>query len=140
MKKQLNKQSKSPQALLKRQIQALLREIVIKRDLTCVFQNYPESGKCGGYRKDGELILQYDHLHSRIHALSFSDSRLGICVCLRHHFYYKKQYPAEYEKIAIEVIGKDRAELLYKVRADKKPYKINWQLEYAGLPQELNML
>lgn len=127
----------STTAEIKREIQALLRQISIYRDGGCVFRNYPESGACGCRRKDGELILQFDHLHSRTHAISFSDSRLGICVCKRHHFYFKKQYPALYEKIAREVIGKKRCKLLDAVREDRRPYKVDLKLEKLALEQEL---
>lgn len=122
---------------LRDEVQSYLRAIAIKRDKTCVMSKYPETGKCGGYRKDGELILQFDHLNSRTHASSFSDPRLGILVCQRHHIYYKRQYPFEYERCAIDEIGKKRAELLYKVRADKKAYKVDLKLALVGLKQEL---
>ena len=121
----------------KREIQALLRLIGIARDGGCIFRNYLESGACGGYRKDGELILQFDHLHSRVHAISFSDSRLGIIACKRHHIFWKKQYSAEYEKIAREVIGKERCELLDSVREDRHPHKVDLQLAIIVLKKEL---
>lgn len=135
--KPLRARGKSESSVLKDEIQKLLREIAIKRDKSCVFRNYPETGKCGGYRKDGELILQFDHLNSRSRAVSYSDSRLGICVCKRHHLYYKRQYPAKYEEVVRKIIGKKRCELLDKVRADERPYKADLQLEIIGLKQEL---
>jgi len=121
----------------KREIQALLRLIGIARDGGCIFRNYPESGACGGYRKDGELILQFDHLHSRVHAISFSDSRLGIIACKRHHIFWKKQYSGEYEKIAREVIGKKRCELLDMVREDRGTHKVDLKLAIIALEKEL---
>ena len=127
----------STTAELKREIQALLRLIGIARDGGCVFRDYPESGECGGYRNDGELILQFDHLHSRVHANSFSDSRLGIIACKRHHIFWKKQYPAEYEKIARQAIGKERGKILDRVREDHSPHKMDLKLEIVALKQEL---
>ena len=137
----LRKNSKSPIAQIKKEIQALLRELAIRRDKTCVMSNYPETGKCGGCRKDGKLILQFDHLVSRVRNIGW-DTRLGVCICKRHHFYYKKQYPFEYERCAIDNIGPKRAELLYRVREDTKPYKMSlsdWQLVETGLSKELNL-
>ena len=139
-KTQLRVVGTSNASILKRDIQEILREIGIVRDGGCVFRDFPETGKCGGYRKDGKLILQFDHLNSRIHAISFSDSRLGILVCKRHHLYFKKQYPVKYEEIARKVIGKERCDLLDKVRADKSPHKVDLKLAIVVLLDELRQL
>lgn len=127
----------STMAELKKEIQATLRLISIARDGGCVLRNYQESGACGGYRKDGELVLQYDHLHSRTHAISFSDPRLGVCVCKRHHIYWKKQYPITYEAIIRKVIGRKRCKLLDDVREDRGTYKVDLKLELLVLKKEL---
>lgn len=132
----------SDTALLKKDIQALLRQIVIKRDGGCFLRNYqsrinPQYKNCGGYRKDGELILQAEHLHSRSNASSFSDSRLVVCVCQRHHIYYKPQHSAEYNELAKEFIGKQNAELWDRVREDRTPYKVDLKLEKLSLEKEL---
>lgn len=131
---------KSTASELKREIQSLLRSVAILRDGGCVFRNFPQSGNCGGRNKKGELTLQGDHLHSRVHAVSFGDSRLCICVCPRHHLFYKRQYPAEYEKIARKVIGKERTKLLDRVREDWRPYKMDWVLVKLGLEKEIRNL
>ena len=98
----------SPSNDIKDEIQGLLRSIAIIRDGGCVLRDYPQTGKCGGYTKDGNLILQYDHLNSRTHSISFADERLGVLVCKRHHIFYKPQYPFEYERCVIDAIGKER--------------------------------
>ena len=118
----------------------LLRSVVIARDEGCVLRNSPEAGACGGFTNDKVLILQADHLHSRVHSISFGDSRLAVCVCLRHHIFWKKQYPAEYEKIIRKIIGRKRCKLLDQVRADYKPYKMDWKLVRFGLYDELAKL
>lgn len=130
----------SETSVLKEQIQSILREIAIIRDGGCVFGKFPTTGACGGYDKNGRLILQFDHMNSRVHAASFSDSRLGVCACKRHHIFYKPQYPMEYERCAVEAMGKERTELLYKVRADRKPRKVDLKLELVALRQELKTL
>jgi len=127
---------------LKKEIQAVLRQIVIVRDGGCFLRNYtdriqPSYRLCGGFRNDGELILQAEHLHSRGNALSFSDSRLVVCCCARHHLWYKKQYPDEYYKFAREFIGKERSELLNRVQEDHTPHKVDLKLELIALTQEL---
>lgn len=124
----------------KAEIQALLREIGIIRDGGCVFRNYPEMGECGGRRNDGELILQFDHLNSRTHAVSFSDPRLGVIACLRHHLYFKRQYPSAYEECALDAIGPTRAKLLKRVREDRIAHKVDLKLEKIALEQELKRL
>lgn len=131
----------STSAEQKREIQALLREIVIKRDGGCVLRDYAETGKCGGYgSKSGKLILQFEHLHSRSHSISFGDSRLGVLLCQRHHIFWKPQYSQRYWEIIEEVIGPTRWDLLQKVRNDHKPYKMDWKLVILGLKKELNDL
>ena len=127
----------SETAILKEEIQAVLREICIIRDKGCILRNYPEAGQCGGYRGDGELILQYDHINSRSYSVSYGDSRLGVCVCKRHHIFWKRQHPAEYEKLVRKNIGEDRYKLLERVREDRGGHKIDWKLTLLGLKQEL---
>lgn len=129
----------------KKEIQRLLREIVILRDGGCFLRHFeneitPQYKKCGGYRNDGNLILQAEHLHSRSNAISFSDPRLVVCVCQRHHIYYKPQHSAEYNSLAEKYIGKERTNLWRRVREDHKPYKIDLKLEILALKQELKRL
>lgn len=122
---------------LKVEIQAVLRQIVIKRDGGCILRNYSETGLCGGYRKDGELILQAEHLHTRSNAASFSDSRLVVCLCQRHHIFYKPQHADEYYKIVRKHIGTIRSIILDRVQQDYSPHKVDLKLELIALKQEL---
>ncbi len=126
----------------KKEIQRLLREIVIKRDGGCFLRNFqneitPKYINCGGLRKDGGLILQAEHLHTRSNANSFSDSRLVVCCCQRHHIYYKPQHSDEYNGLAKKFIGAERTELWDRVKNDHKPYKVDLKLEILALEQEL---
>ena len=130
----------SDTAELKREIQAILREIVIKRDKGCIMRFYPHTGACGAYTKAGNLILQAEHLNTRARMASFADTRLIICLCQRHHIYWKPQHADEYFKIVKEHIGKERAELLEKVQQDYKAHKIDLKLELLGLKKELSNL
>ena len=54
---QLAQKSSSDTALIKDEIQDLLREGAIKRDGGCILRHYPETGECGGYRNDGEVSI-----------------------------------------------------------------------------------
>jgi hypothetical protein len=76
-KKRIRVAGVSDTAELKKEVQALVRDIVIIRDGGCLLAdkthlfssfNLPQ---CGGYRKDGELILQADHLISRGNSATF---------------------------------------------------------------------
>lgn len=112
------------------------------RDGGCVLRHYvgaitPQYRMCGGYRKDGGLILQAEHLNSRSHAVSFSDSRLVVCLCQRHHIFYKKQHPDEFYRIVRRHIGKDRSDLLTRVQEDRSPHKVDLKLELIALKNEL---
>jgi len=141
----LRKQSQSPSALFKVQIQATLRQIVILRDGGCFLRNYqnkitPQYRECGGYTNAGDLILQAEHLHSRSNAASFSDSRLVVCCCKRHHIFYKPQHSAEYNELARDFIGKDNAKLWDRVKEDHRAHKVDLALELVALKQQLREL
>lgn len=130
----------------KDEIQATLREYVILRDGGCFLRHFtkriqPKYQKCGGFRKkDDQLILQAEHLHSRSNAISFADHRLVVCICRNHHIFYKKQYQTEYDKFAREFIGPTNSKIWDWVLTDRSPYKKNWKLELELLKQELKNL
>jgi hypothetical protein len=86
----LKQKSGSDTAQIKERIQALLRAAVIQRDGGCIFRDYSEAGACGGYRKDGELVLRADHLNTRARNISYGDVRLAVCACQRHHIFWNR--------------------------------------------------
>ncbi len=116
------------------------RAIGLLRDGGCIFREDSEAGDCGGYRLDGELILQFDHLNSRTHGISFADSRLGVIACKRHHIFWKRQEPDIYMRLARKHIGAKRSALLDAVQADRRPYKLDLKLAIVGLKEELRKL
>lgn len=134
----LNTVSKSATSKLKESIQVVLRKIVIKRDGGCVLRHYPQTGQCGGYRKDGALILQAEHLHTRSNAASFADERLVVCLCMRHHLFYKPQYSDEYYRIIKQHIGEERTRLLENVQKDMIPHKVHFVMELERLNRHLH--
>jgi hypothetical protein len=84
----LKKESDSQTAVDKRTIQAKLREGAILRDGGCLLRHFPEAGRCGGIRKDGELILQAEHLITRANSATYADLRNVICICRNHHIFF----------------------------------------------------
>lgn len=136
----LSKSGKSPVSKLKREIQSLLREIAIIRDNGCVLRVFPEAGECGGVRNDGELILQAEHLNTRERNISYGDMRNIVCLCMRHHFYFKKQYSRLYWELIERVIGSERWAWLKRVEADRKSYSMGeyeWAKIKLALQKEL---
>ena len=127
----------SPAAEIKREIQRILRLLVIKRDGGCILRDYPQTGVCGGYAKNGELIYQAEHLHTRSNAASFACLDLVVCLCQRHHIYYKPQHADEYYQIVKKHIGEKRSKLLKAVQEDRKAHKIDWKLQLFGLQLKL---
>lgn len=123
----------SDSSVLKEQIQSALREVVIKRDGGCVLRNYPETGAC-------DKILQAEHLNSRSRTQTFAVSLLAVCLCRRHHIYWKPTHSLRYWQIIEEIIGEKRWELLQKVLKDYKTYKVDLKMGLIGLQQELKEL
>ena len=139
----LNKKSKSPVAQAKDRIQALCRAIAIKRDGGCILEPY--QGKdgipyCNGYTRDGDLILQFDHLHSRINNISFGEPRLGVTVCKGHHTWKTFRAKEPYDELVRTIIGPERCKLWDRVKKDTRPYHMteyDWGNLELGLKQEL---
>lgn len=129
----------SDMTVIKDEIQAVLRAYAIKRDGGCFLRKYPLAGRCGGYNKKGELILQFDHLHSRAHGISFANHRLGVCICRNHHIFWKKQYPDLYTKFSRDFIGPERSLLLDRVQAYRLPFKQNWGEVLVQLKAEIGV-
>ena len=137
----------SETAALKQEIQDLVREIVIARDGGCVFRNLEgyaaDLPTCNGYRKDGQLVLQADHLITRANSATYADTRLIVCVCKGHHG-WKRWHQKEYEMLVRSLIGKERAALWDRCEADSwrptRRYQADWTLAVAALRNELSQL
>src|SRR3990167_11522245 len=122
----------SPVSQAKKRIQALVRDIVIKRDGGCILRGRKDIAPCNGYRADGELILQADHLITRGKNIGFADTRLIVCLCKGHHTAKTFDQSDIYEPLIREKIGSERADLWAKCKADRKSYPMSawdWQKE-----------
>lgn len=123
----------SDSSVLKEKIQAKLRDVVIARDGGCILRDYPEAGKC-------DLIKQAEHLNTRSRMISFADSRLAVCLCRRHHIFWKPTHSLRYWQIIEEQIGPKRWDLLQRVMKDYRTHKVDLKLELLGLEKELRSL
>lgn len=124
------KKGKSASSVLKTRIQALIRLRVIERDGGCILRHYPDAGACGGYRGDGELILQGEHLNGRANSVSYGELDNIVCLCSHHHIFFKRQQPGRYWILVRKHIGEER---WHKVEAwilDRSPHrstKSDWE-------------
>ena len=123
----------------KDEIQELARQIVIARDGGCIARNEPWH-ICNGFRKDGILILQADHLLTRANAATYSDIRLIVCVCNGLHG-WKRWNKEAYDARIRQLLPKDRIALWDRAHAERyKPvrkYTYDWRMDVAALRQEL---
>lgn len=96
---------------------------------------------CGGYGpKSGKLILQAEHLNTRERNISYGDMRNIVCLCQRHHGYFKQQNGALYWDLIRRHIGPERWEWLQRVIADRTTYTFtshDWLKIEVALRQEL---
>jgi hypothetical protein len=133
---------------VKDRIQTLLRAIALIRDGGCVLA--PFQGKngipyCNGYRKDGEMIYQYDHLNSRAFNVSYADPRLGVIICKGHHGWktFTDNNKKLYDALVRKIIGPARSKLWDRVETDRKTYHMGvyeWQKVELGLAAELKKM
>ena len=141
----LKKQSSSPVAQCKRRIQALLREIkMLEQGGVCWVEKYPDLMRLLGPHDD---VWQYDHCNTRARNISYGDSRLGVGVCKRHHYFhdttYDKEKKAAYEKGMLKFIGPANRKLLKMVKEDRRSHtftEFDWALIEIQLKKEVETL
>lgn len=133
----------SDTATLKKEIQRLVREIVIKRDGGCVFRKI-KGHRCNGFRNDGKLILQADHLISRSNSATFGDTRLIVCICKGAHGWKSvgsNLRKNEYDALLKSILPKERVKLWEKCEKEswkpKRTGSYDWKLQILALNQEL---
>lgn len=140
-KTRIKRESPDDTAQCKKRIQALLRQLAIQRDGGCVLRHYTDiAGRCGGYRGDGELILQAEHLNTRARNISYGDMRNIVCLCSHHHGHWKPEHSREYWKLIEQIIGPERQAWLDRIQADQRPYHMvlwDWQKLEMELRQQL---
>jgi len=138
-KSPLRRKGASEISLLKREIQRLLREIVIKRDGGCFLRKVRH---CGG--EIGEAVLQADHLISRSNSATFADHRLVVCLCRPCHGGFKKWHEKEYDVLVKTLLPKETVALWDRClnqswrATSKRGY--DWKLEIVVLEKLLQTL
>ena len=136
----------SDTATVKDNIQALLRQIVVRTDGGCIMRFYPEAGPCDGYTKVGDLILQAEHIVTRANSISYADLRNIVCLCVGHHKFFTHNRAAFYFDIIRRHVGEERWAWLQKVEAEYKAHKTrrytlsDWKKEEAYLKTKLAAL
>lgn len=144
----LAKKSKAPSAVIKDEIQDLVREIAILRDGGCVLRDLQHlSIPCGYFRKDGQLVLQGDHLITRGNSATYADSRLVVCACVNHHAWKSKGgnlNKNRYDALVRSTLSKER-KLLWELAEQNRgrPQHMttaDWKLQKIALEQELAIL
>jgi hypothetical protein len=135
----LNSYGKSESSELKREIQRLLREIVIKRDGGCILRGVRH---CTGI--PGEAVLQADHLITRANSATYADSRLVVCVCRRCHAWKSlgnNLRKREYDALVKTLLPPERVALWERCEMDSwRPTRkgaSDWKLAVVALCQEL---
>jgi hypothetical protein len=140
---------RSETADTKREIQRLLREIVILRDGGCILRHVTIYGVpgCNGYTNSGKLILQADHLVTRANAATYADSRLVVCVCVGHHGWKSVGGNARkklYDEVVRSLLTPERVELWDACERDQwRPHRTgvyDWKLAEVALTAELVVL
>lgn len=134
----LKKEGKSEVALAKKRIQALLRELAIRRDGGCIMRKHLGMLPSRWYECDE--VLQAEHLNTRGASGSYGDMRNIVCLCRRHHIYFKPQHSQLYWEIVEKHLGKERWEWYKRVRDDHAPHSMrlwDWQALELSLKQDL---
>lgn len=132
----LNIEGKSETKTLKKEIQRLLREIVIRRDGRCT--------RCGiAYPTQG-VVFQCDHLISRSNSATYADARLCVLLCRQCHAWKSlgnNLRKAEYDAFIKTRISPERVALWARCEADalrpKRTGATDWRLAIIVLEQEL---
>lgn len=127
---------KSSISEIKRQIQAILRQIAIKRDKRCILYGI----RCNHEYGNEGVVFQAEHLIERSNSATYADPRLVVLVCRNCHFWkhIKKSNHDQYDEWVKSKLPKDRVKHWEKCKKDKWiTRKIDWQLELLALKQEL---
>lgn len=121
----------------KKEIQRLLREIVILRDKKCVLYGIRCYNECG---MEG-VVFQAEHLVERNNAETFADSRLVVLVCKNCHGWkhFTKSNHDQYDEWVRSRLSHERVKLWDRCRENMRShrdYKTDLKLEIVALKQE----
>lgn len=134
----LRKKSKAPVPLCKERIQALLRELAIRRDGGCILRHV--LGRMPPQYQSCNEVLQAEHLNTRSSSNSYGDMRNIVCLCSHHHLHFKPQHSQLYWELIHELIGEERWAWYLQARDDWKAYHMtlwDWEKIELALKQDL---
>ena len=120
----------SPSSQAKKRIQKLLTQYVRLRDGGCVLKKF---GACSGY-------TAADHIFSRASNATYADPLNLICLCQRHHIYWKPQHPMEYADFVESRLGKNYKKLKWKSQTILHMTEYDWLLTEKWLKKEIEKL
>jgi hypothetical protein len=130
----------SDTATTKREIQAVVRDIVIIRDGGCILRDIRLCG--GGLGND--VVLQADHLITRSNSATYADTRLIVCLCKSCHAWKSIGSKREYDEMVKTILPADRVTLWEACERDswkpKRTTAYDWSMELVALKQELGQL
>lgn len=121
---------------VKREIQALLRDIVIQRDGGCILRRV---------RHCTDEVLQADHLITRANSATYANPDLVVCLCRACHGGYKKWHEKEYDALVKTILPKERVDLWEKEEKKRisgftcRMTLADWKIEKAVLTSILRM-
>ena len=125
-------------AQAKREIQRLVRQIVIIRDGHCVLRGVPLKNGNGCSE-----VKQAHHLITRGKNIGYADTRLIVLICSAHHSaitWATGEDKRQYDILIQKKIGADRSKLLARAEKDTKSYPMGiyeWNREIMALSDEL---
>lgn len=129
---------KSDTAELKREIQSLLRQIVIARDGGCILRHV---------RHCSDTVLQADHLITRANSATYADARLVVCVCRSCHAWKSlgsNRNKAQYDALVRAILPPTRVALWDASELESwRPHPMrasDWKLAVVVLKNELALL
>lgn len=127
---------------LKAEIQALLRQICIKRDKKCILFGI----RCAHeYGMEG-VVFQAEHLIERSNSATYADHRLVVLVCKNCHGWkhFRKSNEQQYDLWVKSRLSPERVKLWERCEAQswqaKRTGAYDWKLEILALKKELSSL
>lgn len=121
---------------IKDEIQATLREVVIRRDKKCILYGK----KCFNQYGDPGVVWQAEHLIERSNSATYADLRLVVLVCKNCHGWkhFTKSNHDQYDEWVKQVLPPERVTHWERCRVERwRASKVDWKLELVALKQEL---
>lgn len=137
----LRKKGKSETALIKDEIQATLRKLVMLRDKKCILYGIKCNHEIGV--TDEGVVWQAEHLIERSNSATYADSRLVVLVCKNCHYWkhIKKSNHDQYDEWVKSKLSKERVRLWDRcVKESWRASKVDWKLELLALKKDLAKL